>query len=279
MLRSRITLTPMLVWWLMSIHPTAIINPGARLGSSVSIGPYAVIEQDTDIGDGSDIRAHAVIKRFTMLGPANVIHEGAVLGGEPQDLDFVDCTSYLRIGSNNRIREGVTMHRGTQPESATIVGSNCFIMANAHVAHNCRLGDEIIIANNVALAGHVEIEDQAFISGGVVVHQFCRIGRLAMIGGNSKIVQDCLPFVITDGAPGRAHGLNSIGLRRAGFKSSNIHKLKEGYRLVLRSGLPLELALKRLADFGDPLVDHLIGFVGAATRGFCHEERKEQTKG
>ncbi|MEK6321400.1 MAG: acyl-ACP--UDP-N-acetylglucosamine O-acyltransferase [Acidobacteriota bacterium] len=260
----------------MTIHPTSIIDPGARLGESVIIGPYAVIEQDTDIGDGSDIRGHAMIKQFTTLGPANIVHEGAVLGGEPQDIGFIDCTSYLRIGSNNRIREGVTMHRGTQPQSATIVGSNCSIMANAHVAHNCRLGDGVIMANNVALAGYVEIEDQVFISGGVVVHQFCRIGRLAMIGGNSKIVQDCLPFVITDGAPGRAHGLNIIGLRRAGFKSSDIQKLKEGYRLLLRSGIPLELALKRLADLGDPLVDHLISFVGHSTRGFCHEESKEQ---
>jgi UDP-N-acetylglucosamine acyltransferase len=260
----------------MNIHPTSILNPGARLGARVSIGPHAVIEQDTDIGDGSDIRAHAVIKRFTTLGPANTVHEGAVLGGEPQDIGFSDCTSYLRIGSSNCIREGVTMHRGTRPESETIVGSNCFIMVNAHVAHNCRLGDGVVMANNVALAGYVEIEDQVFISGGVVVHQFCRIGRLAMIGGNSKIVQDCLPFVITDGAPGHARGLNIVGLRRAGLKTKEIQKLKEAYRLLLRSGLRLEDALKRLADFDDPLVDHLISFVRASTRGFCHEAIKLQ---
>lgn len=256
----------------MAIHATSIIEPGAMLGESVTIGPYALIEQSVAIGDRSDIRGHAVIKQFTTLGPANIVHEGAVLGGEPQDIGFVDCTSYLRIGSNNRIREGVTIHRGTQPKSATIIGSNCFIMANAHVAHNCRLGDGVIVANNVALAGYVEIEDQAFISGGVVVHQFCRIGRLAMIGGNSKIVQDCLPFIITDGAPGRARGLNIVGLRRAGYKSCDIQKLKEGYRLLLRSRLPLEDALQRLSALGDPLVNHLINFVRTSTRGFCHEE-------
>lgn len=258
----------------MTIHPASIIYPGARLGEDVSIGPYAVIEPDVDIGQHTDVRGHAFIKQFTTLGQANIVHEGAVLGGEPQDVGFTSCTSYLRIGSNNRIREGVTMNRGTQPQSATIVGSNCFIMTNAHVAHNCRLGDEVIMANNVALAGYVEIEDQAFISGGVVVHQFCRIGRLAMIGGNSKIVQDCLPFVITDGVPGRARGLNLVGLRRAGFKVRNIQKLKEGYRLLLRSGLPLEQGLQRLADLHDPLVDHLIGFVGGSIRGFCREGNK-----
>jgi UDP-N-acetylglucosamine acyltransferase len=255
----------------MSIHPTALISPGARLGRDVKIGPYAVIEDETDIGEGSEIRAHACIKRFTSLGPGNIIYEGAVLGGEPQDLGFEDCESYLRVGADNRIREGVTMHRGTAPGSATIVGSDCFIMASAHVAHNCRIGDRVIIANNVALAGHVDIEDRAFISGGVVVHQFCRIGRLAMIGGNSKIIQDCLPFVTTDGVPGRACGLNIVGLRRAGLKSSEVQKLKEAYRLLLRSGLALEEALSRLADARDPFVDHLTGFIRASTRGFSRE--------
>lgn len=258
----------------MDIHPTAIISPRARLGAGINIGPYAIIEEDTEIGEGCDVRAHAVIKRFTTLGPANTVHEGAVLGGEPQDLGFVDCSSYLRIGANNRIREGVTMHRGAQPESETTVGSNCFIMANAHVAHNCRLADSVIIANNVALAGHVDIQDRVFISGGVVVHQFCRIGRLAMIGGNSKIVQDCLPFVITDGVPGRAHGLNIVGLRRAGFKSGGLQNLKEAYRVLLRSGLSLTDALASLESLGDPLVAHLIDFVRNSSRGFCHEENK-----
>lgn len=263
----------------MNVHPTSIVSPDARLGAGISVGPYAVVEEDTEIGEGSDIRAHAVIKRFTTLGPANTVHEGAVLGGEPQDVGFVDCTSYLRIGSNNRIREGVTMHRGAQPESATIVGSNCFIMANAHVAHNCRIGDGVIIANNVALAGYVDIQDQVFISGGVVVHQFCRIGRLAMIGGNSKIVQDCLPFVITDGVPGRAHGLNVVGLRRAGLKSGGLQNLKEAYRVLLRSGLSLTDAIASLENLGDPLVALLIDFVRNSPRGFCHEEGKERRRG
>lgn len=253
----------------MNVHTTAIIDPSARLGAGVAVGPYAVIESGTEIGNGCEVRAHAVIKRFTKLGPDNIIHEGAILGGEPQDLGFRNCESYLRIGASNVFREGVTVHRGTEPGSETVIGSNCFIMACAHVAHNCRLGDRVIIANNVALAGYVEIQDGAFISGGVVVHQFCRLGRLAMIGGNSKIVQDCLPFVVTDGVPGVAHGLNLVGLRRAGFKSSEIQVLKEAYRILLRSGLGLEVALGRMAELGDPRVNELIDFVRGSARGFC----------
>lgn len=258
----------------MIIHPTAIIDPTANLGAEVSVGPYAVIETATEIGDGSEVRAHAVIKRFTMLGPKNVVHESATLGGEPQDLGFEDCESYLRVGASNTFRENVTVNRGTQPGSETTIGSHCFIMACAHVAHNCRLGNRVIIANNVALAGHVEIDDGAFISGGVVIHQFCRVGRLAMIGGNAKIVQDCLPFVVTDGVPGRAHGLNFVGLRRAGFKSSEIQKLKEAYRLLLRSGFGLDVALSRMADLDDKLVNELISFVRGSVRGFCREENR-----
>lgn len=255
----------------MQIHPTSIISPGARLGSNVRVGPYAIIEADTEIGPDTEIRAHGVVKRFTSLGQSNIVHEGAVLGGEPQDTGFVDCESYLRIGSNNRIREGVTIHRGTQPNSETIVGSDCFLMSNAHLGHNSRLGNGVIIASNVALAGHVEIQDQAFISGGVVIHQFCRVGRLAMIGGNSKIVQDCLPFVVTDGFPGRACGLNKVGLKRAGVDSSTIQNLKQAYRLLLRSKLSLEAALDEIEGLSDPMVRVLSDFIRSSTRGFCHD--------
>jgi UDP-N-acetylglucosamine acyltransferase len=255
----------------MGIHPTAVVNDGARLGCGLSVGPYVVIESDTEIGDATEIRAHAVIKRFTLIGPANIIHEGAIVGGEPQVSGYTDCESSVRIGARNRIREGVTIHRGVQPGSATVVGSECFIMAYAHIAHNCRIGDRAIMSNNVALAGHVEVEEQAFLSGGVVVHQFCRVGRLAMVGGNAKIVQDCLPFVITDGVPGRARGLNVVGLRRAGFTTEHISRLKQAYRILLRSGLGLEKALARLAELHDPRVEHMIAFVHNSQRGFCHE--------
>jgi len=254
----------------MEIHPTAIISERAKLGANIRIGPYAMIEADTEIDADTEIRAHAVIKQFSSLGRSNIIHEGAIIGGEPQDLGFVDCESYTRIGNQNRIREHVTIHRGTQAGSETLVGSNCFIMACAHIAHNCLIGDRVILANNVALAGHVHIEDGAFLSGGVVVHQFCRIGRLAMIGGNSKIVQDCLPFVITDGMPGRAAGLNLIGLRRAGFASGEIRSLKEAYRVLLRSGLSLEAAIDRMTEIDSEAVRHLVDFIRDSKRGFCH---------
>src|SRR5918912_934448 len=231
----------------MRIHPTAIVSDGARLGADVSIGPYSIIESDTEVGDRTEVRAHACIKRYTTLGADNVVYEGASSGGERQDLAFTECESYVRIGERNRLREGVTVHRGTQAGSATVIGSDCYVMAYAHVAHNCALGDRVIIANNVALAGYVEIGDRVFISGGVVVHQFCRIGRLAMLGGNTKIVQDCLPFVTTDGVPGRACGLNVVGLRRAGFTAGELRVLKEAYRLLLRAGLSLDEALRKLA--------------------------------
>lgn len=257
----------------MSVHSTALVFPAARLGTGVVVGPYAIVEDETVVGDGTEIRAHAVVKRGTSLGARNVVHEGAVLGGEPQDLSFQDAPTRLTIGDGNRIREGVTIHRAAKPEGATLVGSECFIMAYAHIAHDCHLGDRVILANNVALAGHVSIGDRAFLSGGVVVHQFCRIGRLAMVGGNAKIVQDCLPFVITDGVPGKACGLNVVGLRRAGIGAAQLRVLKQAYRRLLRSGLPLEAALERMAALEDPLVDEMIAFVRSSKRGFHRSER------
>jgi len=256
---------------MMDIHPTAIISERAILGQSVVVGPYSVIEPDTSIGDRCILHGHATIKRFSTLGPDNRIHEGAVIGGVPQDLSFAGYESGLTMGARNTIREGATINRGVSRGSETIVGSDCFIMAGAHVAHDCSLGDRIIIANNVALAGHVEIQDAAFLSGGVVIHQFCCVGTLAMIGGNSKIVQDCLPFIITDGVPGRARGLNLVGLRRAGFRAREIQDLKQAYRILLRSGLALEKAIDELEALGGTAIEQLVAFVKKSKRGFCHQ--------
>jgi UDP-N-acetylglucosamine acyltransferase len=257
----------------VDIHPTAAVEADARLGSGIRIGPYAVVEGGTAMGDGCEIRAHAVIKRYATLGGANVVHEGAIVGGEPQDLSFRPGPSGLLIGDGNRIRESVTIHRGSRSDSATVIGSECFLMAYSHVAHDCRLGDRVILANSVALAGHVTIGDRAFLSGGVVVHQFCRVGRLAMVGGNSKVVQDCLPFVISDGHPARARGLNVVGLRRAGVNAAQLRTLKEAYRLLMRSPLPLAERLSRLTALGDPLADELVAFVNSSKRGFAHAAR------
>jgi UDP-N-acetylglucosamine acyltransferase len=254
----------------MSLHPTALVAPGARLGSGVRVGPFAVVEDEVAIGDRCELRAHAVVKRYTTLGADNLVHEGAILGGEPQDVSYVEARTELSIGNGNRIREGVTLHRGSKPGSATVVGNECFLMACVHVAHDDRIGDHVIIANNVALAGHVTIGERAFLSGGVVVHQFCRIGRLAMIGGNAKVVQDCLPFVINDGVPARARGLNIVGLRRAGIGAAQVRALKEAYRLLLRAGLPLADALERISALQDPLADELASFARESKRGFAH---------
>jgi UDP-N-acetylglucosamine acyltransferase len=257
----------------VAVHPTAIVSSRARLGRDVVVGPFAVVEDDVSIGDGTEIRAHAVVKRFTTLGAQNRVHEGAVLGGEPQDVAFTGAESRLVIGDRNLIREGVTAHRSTREGGATLIGSDCFLMAYVHVAHDDRIGDRVVIANNTALAGHVEIGDRAFLSGGVVVHQFCRVGRLAMVAGNAKVVQDCLPFVTTDGHPARAAGLNVVGLRRAGLAAADLRRLKEAYRLLVRSDLPLEVALGRMAGIGDPRVDEMVAFVRASQRGFGRPRR------
>ena len=254
----------------MSVHASAIVSPDARLGRDVSVGPFAVIEDRTEVGDGCAIGAHAVVRRHVTLGSGNRVHEGAVLGGEPQDLSFRGQESRLVIGDRNVIREGVTIHRSTKAGGTTVVGSGCFLMVNVHVAHDNRIGDHVIIANNVMLAGHVEVGERAFLGGGAGVHQFCRVGRLAMIGGNAKVVQDCLPFVITDGHPARARGLNVVGLQRAGVQAAQMRALKEAHRLLLRSGLRLEAALEAMSALSDPLVDELVAFARTSKRGFAH---------
>lgn len=251
------------------IHPTAVIDPEARLGEGLWIGPYAVIEGDTVIGDGCRIEAHGVIKRFTRLAPGNHVHEHAVLGGTPQHLAFRDCESFLEIGPGNVIREGVTLHRSAFAGEATRIGAGGYFMGACHVGHDCAIGDRVVLANGALLAGHVEVGDGAFVSGAVGVHQFCRIGTLAMVGNNAKINQDCLPFVITDGVPGRARGLNLMGLRRAGVNAEDLQQLKRAYRLLLRAGLGRAEALRRLDELDSPYVAQLAAFVRSSQRGIA----------
>jgi UDP-N-acetylglucosamine acyltransferase len=260
----------------MAIHPTAVVSDGARLGDDVVIGPHAVIEAGAEIGDGSVIGAHAIVKRYTTLGRQNRVFEGAVLGGEPQDLAYDGSPSRLVIGDRNTIREGVTIHRASKPGAATVVGSDCFLMAYAHVAHDCRIADRVIMANDALLSGHIEVGERAFISGCVVVQQFSRIGRLALLGGGSKVPKDCLPFVITDGNPARARGLNVVGLRRAGMGAAELRALKEALRLLLRSALPLAEALERMSELRHPLVDEMIEFARASKRGFHKGVRERE---
>ena len=252
------------------IHSTAIVAAAATLGAGVKIGPCAVIEEDVVLGEGCEIAAHAVIKRHTRMGARNRVAEHAVIGGDPQDFKFdPGCVSYTEIGDDNRIREGVTIHRGSRDGSRTRVGSGCFLMAYAHVAHDCTVGDRVVMVNTAGIAGEGIVQDRAFISAAVTGHQFCRIGRNAMIGLSAKVVQDALPFCITDGNPGRARGLNLVGLRRSGFPKEEIAALKGAYRL-LYARVPLGEALARMAAMGSPAVAELAAFIAASKRGFAH---------
>jgi UDP-N-acetylglucosamine acyltransferase len=231
------------ILWQMSIHPTAII------------------EDNVEIGPNCEIRAYAVVKQFTRIGSRNRVFEHAVVGGEPQDVKFKGEQSFLEIGDDNLIREFCTLHRASGEGETTRIGSRNFFMVGVHVAHNCVIGDDNIFANEVALAGHITIEDHVFLSNGVGAHQFVRMGRYAMVGGKSKIVQDVLPFFITDGNPARVRGLNSVGLRRAGFSEETSRALKDAYRKLFRSAIPLEEALSELERVDNEHVSHLLNFI------------------
>lgn len=252
------------------IHPSAVVAADARLGAGVNIGPFAVIEEDVALGEGCEIAAHAVIKRHTRMGARNRVAEHAVIGGDPQDLKFSAATlSHVEIGDDNVFREGVTVHRASRAGGRTRIGNGCFLMASAHVAHDCVVGNQVVMVNYAGISGEAVVQDGAFLSGFVGVHQFCRVGRLAMIGGLTKLVQDALPFCITDGNPGRARGLNLTGLRRNGFSREEIAALKEAYRF-LYARMPLEEALARMKEMGCAAVGELAGFIAGSKRGYAH---------
>jgi len=239
----------------------------------MSIHPTAIIEDNVEIGPDCEIGAYTVIKRFTRLGARNRIFEHAVIGGEPQDVKFRGEASFLEIGDDNIVREFCTLHRANGAGETTRIGSRNFFMVGVHVAHNCVIGDDNIFANEVALAGHITIEDHVFLSNGVGAHQFVRMGRHAMIGGKSKIVQDVLPFFITDGNPPRVRGVNSVGLRRSGFNEDERRALKDAYRILFRSALPLQNALQTLDELEDEHVAHLVNFIRGSKRGFVRAEK------
>jgi len=250
------------------IDPTSHISSRAVVGAEIRIGPYAVIEDNVEIGDSCEIGAHAVIKSGTKMGACNRVFEHAVLGGEPQDVKFKGEPSNLVIGDDNLIREFCTLHRACGEGQATRVGSRNFLMVGVHIAHNCVVGDDNILTNGAALAGHIEVEDHVFLSNNVGAHQFVRFGRYAIVGGKSKIVQDVLPFFLVDGNPPRVRGLNSVGLRRGGFSQASRSALKDAYRLLFRSGAPLEDALLQMEKSDDENVAHLVNFIRTSKRGF-----------
>ena len=267
----------------MSIHPsarvdrTAIISPQAEVGAHVRIGAYSIVEDKVVIGAGSEIAGHVVVKRFTSLGERNRVFEHAVIGGEPQDVKFKGEASSLIIGDDNLIREFCTLHRACGEGEVTRIGSRNFFMVGVHVAHNCVVGDDNIFTNGAALAGHIEVEDHVFLSNNVGCHQFVRLGRYAMVGGKSKIVQDVLPFFITDGNPPCVRGVNSVGLRRAEFSTETRRALKHAYQLLFRSAMPLDEALRELEQTPDENVAHLVKFIRESKRGFTRAGRGNST--
>ncbi len=254
----------------MTIHPTAVIDPKAEIDSEVEIGPYVVIEGAVKIKRGSRVMAHAYLTGWTEIGADNEIHPGAVLGDAPQDKAYKGQKTYLRIGDRNIFREYVQVHRGTVADSATVVGSDNFLMATSHVGHNCKLGDNVILANGALLAGHVEVGSNVFISGNCVVHQFVRIGDYALMRGLSGTSRDVPPFAIIDWQH-TVRGVNVVGLKRAGFDEKRIRAIRETFRILFRKGRNLALAVKELEANGTANSDVLavLEFIKTSKRGVC----------
>ena len=253
------------------VAPTARVHPEAIVGPGCVIGEYCVIEQDVELGRDCILDPHVYIKRWTTLGNANEISASVVLGTDPLDKYFKGERSYLRIGSHNKIREHFTISRATKPEASTVIGDHNFIMTSGHIAHDCQLGSHIVVASCALLAGYVEVEDQAFISGGVVVHQFSKIGRLAMVGGNTRVNSDLPPFFLYSKFDVAVEGVNLVGLRRAGFTNEEIATVKRCYLTLYRSSLKKEEACRQLDAFAHPLADQLACFVRGSKRGIARE--------
>jgi UDP-N-acetylglucosamine acyltransferase len=256
----------------MGIHPTAIISSEAKLAEDVEIGPYSIIGADVEIGKGTVVGPHAVIEGPTRIGTGCRIFQFASIGAPPQDLKFKGEQCEVIIGNNNTIREFVTIHRATSADIAmTCMGDNNLLMAYCHVAHNCKLGNNIVMANAANLAGHVHVEDYAIIGGMSGVHQFTRIGCHAMISGASAVTQDVPPYVTVAGNHARPYGLNLIGLKRRGFSDETVGYLKKAYRIVFRSSLLLTQAAEKIRKeiTGSPEVNHFVAFIEQSTRGVC----------
>ena len=259
----------------MKIHPTAIIDPKTKLGVSVEIGPYVVIDGCAEIGDYSKIESHAVIEGYVRIGSRNTIGHGAIIGTPPQDLSFSpERKTYVEIGNENVIREHCTIHRGSAEGSVTKIGDKNFLMAGAHVGHNCEIGNGVIIANNCLLGGHVRVGDGAFLGGGCVFHQNMTVGRLAITQGQSGFGKDIPPFVIA-AERNYVFGLNVIGLRRAGFSAKDRDEIKAAFKLVYLSGLNVSDAIKKSAKekFGDAAREFIDFVANAKKRGICPYKR------
>ncbi len=252
-----------------TIHPTAIIDPDAELGEGVEIGPWAMIGPNVIVGDRCRLGPRVRLQRNVRLADDVTVGDGSILGGEPQDLKFKGEETWVEVGAGTIIREYSTVNRATAATFKTVIGSNCFIMTYVHIAHDCHLGDEVVIANATQLAGHVTIHDRAVLSGLNAIHQFVTIGTYAFVGGGSRVNQDIPPYVKAVGNPMELYGLNSIGLQRAGFPGETVSALKRAYRLFFNSDLNLSQALERArSDLPEiPEVEQFLAFVQSSERG------------
>ncbi len=258
----------------VKIHPSAIISPKAELAPDVEIGPYCIVEGDVRIQAGCRLVAHATVRSGTTIGEETSVSEGAVVGALPQHTNPPANLGGLVIGRRNTIREHATIHRAMQQGANTLIGDDCLLMVGAHVAHDCQLGNQVILTNGAMLGGHVEIGDRVCLGGNSAVHQFCRIGRLAMVGGCTKVVQDVPPFVLTDGATALIVGLNKVGLRRADFSRDEILSLKAAYRLIYREGLAFRETVAKLEQrFSTGVAAEFAEFFHGGQRGFTQERR------
>ncbi len=254
------------------VHPTALVHPNARVAEAVSIGPYTVIEEHVTVGPRTKVGAHCVLEGRTTIGADCEIFTGAVIGSIPQDLKYEGEESVLVIGDRNKIREYVTINRGTKGGGGqTVIGSDCLLMAYSHVAHDCLIGDHVVIANSAALAGHITVEDRAIIGGLVGIHQFVRVGTLSFIGGCSRVAQDVPPYATCVGYPAKVFGLNSEGMRRAGVSNEAKQHLHRAFKILFHSKLSMSHALEQAAQDANqsPEVQHLIAFIRQSKRGVC----------
>ena len=258
----------------MSIHSSAIVSSAAQIGPDVQIGPFCIVESGAVIGRGCVLDGRVTIKEGTTLGPNNRVLEGAILGGLPQHVHIPDNPGRVVIGTGNFIRENVTIHRALVPDHTTAIGDNCLLMVGCHVAHDCHVGNNVIVTNNAMLAGHVVVGDRAYISGAAGVHQFCRVGSYAMVGGQAHMVQDVPPYVTVDGLSSLVVGLNKVGLRRAGFDQATIQELMAAYRVIYRSGLRWADVLEQLRTrFPVGPAALFYEFLSTTARGIVSERR------
>ena len=254
------------------IHATAIIDSSAELGPGAEIGPYSVIGPGVVIGANCIVHNHVSIAGPTRIGDGNTFFPYCSVGQRTQDLKYAGEPTYLEIGDSNSFREFCTLNRGTAPGSKTVIGSHGNFLAYSHVAHDCTVGDHVIFSNNGTLAGHVVVEDHAVIGGLAGVHQFCRIGRHAITGGCTKIVQDVPPFMIADGNPAEIRGINQVGMERRGFEPETIRSLREAYRLIYRANLNTKQAVTVIREqiATNPEIEALVAFIETSKRGIVH---------